>query len=88
MFSLAPRGFDAASIVLYSASDPSLFRRVYSQFSDVLNTHPARVALLFAAARILSMMTTVAYAQLRVYEPNVREAVRLVLGRDDFRSAG
>jgi hypothetical protein len=78
MFSLAPRGFDAASIALFSASDMGLFERVYCGLEDILSNDSARVATLFAAARILRLMETKAYASMRAYETNLRTAVNIV----------
>lgn len=79
MFSLAPRGFDAASIVLFSASDHRLFARLYEALSDFFASDSAKVATLFAAARILRLMRLPAYSQLAIYETDVRRAVAAIM---------
>ena len=79
MFSLAPKGFDAASILLFSSSNMRLFKRLHREFFDILDNDSARVATLFAAARILRMMSVDAFADMRIYEPNIREALRLIV---------
>lgn len=80
MFGLAPKGFDAASIVLFSASDKRLFERLYPAFRTVLATDSGRVATVFAAARILRLIRGKAFGHLRHYEPHVRDAVKTMLG--------
>lgn len=80
MFSIAPKGFDAASIVLFSSSNTRLFERLHREFIDYLNNDSARVATLFAGARILRLMRLERFADMRIYEPNIREAVKSIIG--------
>lgn len=84
MFSLAPRGFDAASILLFSVSDRGLFERLHLALADLLANDSARVAILFAAARILRMMRLDAFAAMRPHEAALRDAVGILTqtGRD------
>lgn len=87
MFSLAPNGFDIASILLFSSSNPRLFDRLYQEFRDDLDDDSCRVAALFAAARLLRMMKVDAYADWNIFEPNVRAAVKTMVGPDILESA-
>ena len=80
MFSLAPRGFDIASILFFSSSNPGLFDRLYQEFHADMDDDSCRVATLFAAARLLRMMKVHAYADWSVYEPNIRAAVSTMVG--------
>lgn len=80
MFSLAPAGFDAASILLFSVGVPGLFARLRAALGEMLGSRPARVAIAFAAARMLLMMQTDRYADIRVHERGIRDAVALLLG--------
>jgi hypothetical protein len=80
MFSLAPKGFDLASVALFSSNNPKLFERVCGEFFEEFNDPSTKVATLFAAARLLRMMKTDAYAEMRVYESNVREAAAAIVG--------
>jgi hypothetical protein len=74
-FSLAPKGFDAASIVLFSASNSTLFERVYRELSDILETDSGRVAILLEAGRIMYQMND----YWERYEANLREAVMMIV---------
>jgi hypothetical protein len=76
-FSLAPKGFDAASIVLYSAIDMELFHRMRRLLSDMLSGDSARVATLFAAARILHLMRLGNFAEMRAHD--IRNAVHILI---------
>lgn len=79
MFSLAPKGFDTASILLFSSSNPGLFDRLYQEFHADMDDDSCRVATLFAAARLLRMMKIDAYADWEIYESNVREVVDTIV---------
>ncbi|MEZ5585848.1 MAG: phosphotransferase [Sedimenticolaceae bacterium] len=79
MFSLAPGGFDAASILLYSAVDRRLFERLYVALADQLAGASARTATLFAAARILRLIRLDAYSEMRAHEVDVRWAVDVIM---------
>jgi hypothetical protein len=81
MFSQAPKGLDAASIVLFSVSNPKIFKRLYREFSDILQTDSGRVATLIEAARILYWMPS----EWILYEPNIREAVMLIVNPKKIR---
>lgn len=81
MFALAPQGFDAGSLLLFSASDRSLFDRLYEAFSGILEKPTSRVGVLFAAARLLLITRSGIYPDLARHEPALREGARLILGR-------
>jgi len=74
-FSRAPKGLDAASITLFSASNPSLFEWMHKEFFDILQTDSGRVAILWEAARIFMNMPDI----WRMYEQNIRDAVMLIV---------
>ncbi|MDH3391304.1 MAG: hypothetical protein OEL85_05865 [Desulfobulbaceae bacterium] len=80
-FSQAPRGLDAASIVLFSVNNSKLFERLYREFSDILQTDSGRVATLLEAGRILHNMTD----EWERYESNLREAVMLIVNPKKIR---
>jgi len=82
MFSLAPKGFDTASILLFSSSNPRLFDRLYQEFRNDMDDDSCRVATLFAAARLLRMMKVDAFADWSIHEFNVRAAVKVLVGPD------
>lgn len=79
MFALAPAGFDAANLLLNSVTNPRLFRRLHVALADSLGTQSARVAILFAAARMLTMMRSGRFAGTNVDENGIREAVQVLL---------
>lgn len=83
MFSLAPRGFDVASILLFSAADRHLFARLYAALAHLLDGDSARMATLFAAARILRLMRLDAFSDMRVHEVDVRWAVDVIMRGGD-----
>ena len=74
-FSQAPKGLDAASIVLFSVSNSTLFERLYREFSDILQTDSGRVATLFEAGRIRARLGEFWIP----YESNIRDAVMLIV---------
>jgi hypothetical protein len=53
LWGLAPRGYDGALIVAFSAADPPLMRRLETAFADDLQTPSGRVARLAACAQLL-----------------------------------
>lgn len=53
MWGLAPRGYDAATLLCHSLLHPPTARRVMEEFSQVLDTPDGRVSQLAVAARIL-----------------------------------
>jgi len=87
MFSLAPKGFDIASILLFSSSNQGLFDRLCQEFHADVDDDSCRVATLFAAARLLRMMKMEAYADWNTYESNVRAAIDTIVGPDFLASA-
>jgi hypothetical protein len=52
----APRGFDAATLLSFSARDADLFHRIEALFADDLNTTSGVVARLFQYARRLARL--------------------------------
>ena len=80
-FSMAPKGLDAASIVLFSASNPNLFDRIYRKFFDILSTDSGQVATLLEAARILYRMGP----EWKTFEPGIKKAVMLILNTKKIR---
>ena len=80
-FSQKPKGYDAASIVLFSVSNSKLFERLYRDFFDILQTDSGRVATLLIAAFILNRMPE----SFKLYEPNIREAVMLIVNPKKIR---
>ena len=77
MFALAPKGFDAASIVLFSAIDMELFHRIRRLLSDMLSNDSARVATLFAGARILRLKKLGHFDEMRVED--IRNAIDILI---------
>lgn len=53
-YSLAPRGLDAAMLLIYSLGHPPSAARVRDLFADVLDGESGRVAQVYAAAEVLS----------------------------------
>jgi hypothetical protein len=63
-YSLAPAGSDAAQLLTYSLAHPPTAKRVHDLFSDVLSGESGKLALVFAAANVLTAIRNGFHAHL------------------------
>lgn len=76
-YGAAPRGYDAAMLLLFSARDPELYRRMEAAFADDLNTSSGIAARLYLIARSLDNIER-GNGDPRRHAPLEREAKRLL----------
>ena len=74
-FTRAPKGFDAANLLLFSVSNVRLFERLHKKFADVLQTDSGRVSMLLSAALIFKYMPS----EWQVHGQNIREAIMSIV---------
>ena len=80
-FSKAPKGVDAASLVLFSVSNPALFEKLYQEFAEILHSDSGKVATLLEAARIYYRISS----GWKRHEPKIREAVMRIVNPRKIR---
>lgn len=80
MFALAPRGFDLASILLFSSHRPELYGRLSKTFADRMADPCFKVAARFAAARLLRLMRLEEFRDMALHREAVIGAVKKLCG--------
>lgn len=73
----APRGFDAATLLVHSIIDPAMTRKITALFADDLETPTGRVAQLYLLARHLDQIEA-GFGDPRHHGPLEAEARRLL----------
>ena len=76
-FGAAPRGYDAATLLLFTLSDPELYRRIEAALAEDLNSRSGLVSRLYVLARRLDKIEG-GFRDPREHRPIEREAMRLL----------